>query len=78
MLRNKSLRLVLAALFLALAFGFSFVGETEAQYGSGCWFCISWDMCQESNFGSQGCTVTSGGHGCQYQCQELGGPCMNF
>ena len=75
MLKNKNLRLAVAGLFLVLSFGLNFADQAEAS-GGDCWFCISYDLCEESILGSQGCTVTSGGHGCQYQCQEIGGPCF--
>ena len=73
-LRNKTARLVMAGLFLLLAFGVFQAEEAEAGSGD-CWICISYDLCDQRNFGSEDCTVTSGGHGCLPECQELGGPC---
>lgn len=74
---NKMVRLLVAGLCLIAAFGVFQVEEAQAGNGP-CWFCISYDLCEQSNFGSQGCTVGSGGHGCLPQCMETGGPCFNF
>lgn len=74
-LQNRTARLVLAGLVLVLAIGMFQAEEAEA-WGGPCWFCISYDLCESSNFGSEGCTVTSGGHGCLPQCMETGGPCF--
>ncbi|MEM9292000.1 MAG: hypothetical protein AAGD01_09995 [Acidobacteriota bacterium] len=74
MMKNKTLRLAVACVFALLAF---VAFQAEAVAGSGpCWFCISYDLCEQSNFGSEGCTVVSGGHGCEYECQEIGDDCF--
>jgi hypothetical protein len=74
-LQNRTARLVLAGFVLVLAIGMFQAEEAEAGYGP-CWLCISYDLCDNYNFGSEGCTVTSGGHGCLPQCMETGGPCF--
>ncbi|MEM9292001.1 MAG: hypothetical protein AAGD01_10000 [Acidobacteriota bacterium] len=75
MIKKKTLRLAVACVFALLAFVAFQAEEAAAGFGD-CWFCISYDLCKQSPLGSEGCTVVAGGHGCQYQCQEIGDPCF--
>ncbi|MDY7091696.1 MAG: hypothetical protein SX243_01855 [Acidobacteriota bacterium] len=75
-LQNRTARLVLAGFVLVLALGMFQAEEAEA-WGGPCWMCVSYDLCGQSGFGYEDCTVTSGGHGCLPQCTPLGGPCFS-
>lgn len=73
-MKKSNVRLILAAvLFVFSLVGSSFLFAAQPAEANQCWRCVSIDICGESPFGSQDCTVECDGGICQ--CQPFGGIC---